>query len=141
MFLAGDSQPEDRRASLQRYFERVHFMPGVPGGYLSGHFSHNHGGQEGEPRSRYHWLSREHYDSGQFDLKQYRLVAAMQRLAFCGILSSRLASPSVSLVEDVLRRCLELVPALPRGLEIAQRTLASLDDRVRNHPPYSDDPQ
>ena len=115
-------------------------MPGVPGGYLSGHFYHNHGGQEGEPRSRYHWLSREHYDSGQFDLKQYRLVAAVQRLAFCGILSSRLASPSVSLVEDVLRRCLELVPALPRGLEIAQRTLASLDDCVRDHPAHPRDP-
>lgn len=113
------------RTSLRHYFERVHFKPGVPGGYL-GRINFNNGEQEGESPSRYHWLSREHYSTGQFDLVQFRLVAALQRLAFSGILSDRLASRSINSIEDVLRRCIESVPSLPRGLEIARRTLESL---------------
>lgn len=115
----------DRHMSLRRYFERVHFKPGVPGGYPG--LNHN---DDNQPRSRFHWLSRERFDSGEFDLQQYRLVAAMQRLAFSGILSTRLASQSVHTVEDVLLRCLETVPPLPNGLEVVHKTLASLCERL-----------
>jgi hypothetical protein len=118
--------PVARQMSLRRYFERVHFKPGVSGGYPG----LNHNNDDNEPRSRFHWLSRERFDSGEFDLQQYRLVAAMQRLAFGGILSTRLASQSVHAVEDVLLRCLETVPPLPSGLEVVHKTLASLYERL-----------
>ena len=116
----------DRRMSLRRYFERVHFKSGVAGGYPG--LSHNN--NDNEPRSRYHWLSRERFESGKFDLQHYRLVAAMQRLAFSKILSTRLASQSVHTVEDVLLRCLETVPPLPSGLEVVHKTLASFYQRT-----------
>ena len=118
----------DHCISLRQYFERVHFKPGVPGGYPGlGNFNNN---DNTEQTSRYHWLSRERFDSGGFDLKQCRLVAALQRLAFGGILCSRLASQSVHTIEDVLLRCLETVPRLPSDLELVRKSLASLDELV-----------
>lgn len=118
----------DRCMSLRQYFERVHFMPGVPGGYPGLRNLNNN--DNVERSSRYHWLSREHFDSGGFDLKQCRLVAALQRLALSGILSTRLASQSVHTIEDVLLRCLETVPRLTSDLEVVQKSLASLDKRA-----------
>eukprot|EP01052_Picozoa_sp_SAG31_P024120 SAG31_NODE_2031_length_6627_cov_1.575368_4_plen_382_part_00 len=120
----GDGSPVGnapaRLARLRRYFERVHFKHGVTGG----HPRRSEAAQE-EARgsSRFHWLARDRFDRGHFDIVQYRLFAAKQRLALAGCLNNRLSEISPAreemLTKDLHEKCIEGV-ALPIAKVVAR---------------------
>ena len=106
--------------ALKKYFERIHFTPGAPGGHPAMNPGMHPGmdfaseAEEGD-LSRYHWLSRERFDRGEFQTRKYRLVAALQRLAFAQCVSTWLGSdsPSGKVTADLIWWCVESVPASP----------------------------
>ena len=80
---------------LKRYFERLHFTPGVPGGFLGENFA-GPADPSGNGVSRFHWLSRERFDRGEFATERYRCLAALQRLAFTWCLNTRLGESAAT---------------------------------------------